>query len=93
MAMGKVLGGGYTSSDFTSKCRIKAMGHRSPKAVWLNRLLVAHLMSLLCLVSLGFVYRGAIAQELEGHHWPVEQEKAQAAKLGSDFKECAKAAR
>ena len=62
------------------------MGHRAPKADPLQRMLViARLMSLLCLVSLCFVDGRAIAQELAGQ----EQEKVQAAKPGSDFKECA----
>ncbi len=67
-----------------------------------GRMLVADLMSLLCLVSLGFVdatmHPSAIAQEVVAQDpWhvmdpavlTVEQEKAQAAKPGSDFKECA----
>jgi len=62
-------------------------------------MLLAHLMSLLCLVSMGFVNRRAIAQELVGQApraygdrssvLTFEQEKVQAAKPGSDFKECA----
>jgi formylglycine-generating enzyme required for sulfatase activity len=61
--------------------------------------LVAGLIVLLCLSDLGFIYRGAIAQEVMGqYHWrmtmgptvlTVEQEKTKAAKTGSDFKECA----
>ena len=64
-----------------------------------GRVLVAGLIVLLCLVSLGFIDPGAIAQEVVGQYrWrmamdptvlTVEQEKAQAAKPGSDFKECA----
>ena len=72
------------------------MGHRAAKAAPRQRMLVAHLMSLLCLVSLGFVDRRAIAQEPVRQAPPrmdltvltVEQEKVQAAKPGSDFKEC-----
>jgi hypothetical protein len=62
-------------------------------------MLVADLMSLLCLVSLGFVDPRAIAQEVVGQApqriamdptvLTVEQEKALASKPGSDFKECA----
>jgi formylglycine-generating enzyme required for sulfatase activity len=61
--------------------------------------LVAGLIVLLCLVGLGFIDPGAIAQEFVGQYrWrmamdptvlTVEQEKAKAAKPGSDFKECA----
>ncbi len=61
--------------------------------------LVAGLIAVICLVSLGFVDPGAIAQEVAGQYrWrmvmdppvlTVEQEEAQAAKPGSDFKECA----
>jgi hypothetical protein len=40
------------------------MGHHAAKAVWLQ--LIAHLVFLLCLVSLSFVDRGAVAQELVG---------------------------
>ena len=75
------------------------MGHRAAKAVRLQRILVAHIMPLLCFVSLGFANRGATAQEPVGQaprHMvmdltvlTVEQEKAQAANPGSDFKECA----
>ena len=56
-------------------------------------------MSLLYLVSPGFVHPRAIAQEVVGQDpsrmamdptvLTVEQEKARAAKSGSDFKECA----
>ena len=64
-----------------------------------GRALVASLIALLCLESLGFVDPGAIAQEVVWQYcWrmamdpttvlTVEQEKAQAAKPG-DFKECA----
>ena len=62
-------------------------------------LLYLGLMSLLYLVSPGFVDPRAIAQEVVGQDpsrmamdpavLTVEQEKARAAKLGSDFKECA----
>jgi len=62
-------------------------------------MLLADLMYLLCLVSLGFVDRRAIAQEVVGQDarrmatdptvLTLEQEKAQAARPGSDFKECA----
>ena len=70
-------------------------------ATWLTHqvILLADLMSVLCLVSLGFVDRRAIAQEVVGQEprrmatdatvLTIEQEKAQAAKPGSDFKECA----
>ena len=57
------------------------------------------LIALLCLVSLGFIDPPTIAQEVVGQYrsraameptvLTVEQEKAQAAKPGSDFKECA----
>jgi hypothetical protein len=40
------------------------MGRHAANAVRLQ--LIAHLMFLLCLVSLGFVDRGAVAQELVG---------------------------
>jgi len=61
-----------------------------------GRVLVVSLIVLLCLVSVGFMNPGVIAQE---DRWSmardptvltVEREKAQAAKPGSDFKECAK---
>jgi formylglycine-generating enzyme required for sulfatase activity len=75
------------------------MGHRAAKEVQLQRMLVAQLTTLLCLMSLGVVDRGAIAQELVGQTprrmamdltaLTIEQEKAQAAKPGSDFRECA----
>jgi len=75
------------------------MGQRAAKAVWLQRMLVAHLMPLLCFASLGFVDRGAIVHEPVGQAprrmvmdlnvLTVEQEKAQAANPGSDFRECA----
>ena len=75
------------------------MGHRAAKAVRLQRMLVAHLMPLLCFLSLGFVDRGATAQEPVGQAarrmvmdlnvLTVEQEKAQTANPGSDLKECA----
>src|SRR5215470_8658938 len=75
------------------------MGHPAAKPIRLQRTLLADLIYLLCLVSLGFVDRGAIAQEGIGPDpWrmptdpgvlTVEQEKAQAARQGSDFKECA----
>jgi formylglycine-generating enzyme required for sulfatase activity len=65
----------------------------------LGGVLVAGLMSLLYLVSPGFVDPRAIAQEVVGQDpsrmamdptvLTVEQEKARAAKPGSDFKECA----
>jgi hypothetical protein len=61
--------------------------------------LVAGLIVLLCLADLGVIDPGAIAQEVVGQYrWrmamdptvlTVEQEKAKAAKPGSDFKECA----
>jgi formylglycine-generating enzyme required for sulfatase activity len=64
-----------------------------------GRMLVADLLVPLCLPGLGFIDRGAIAQELVGpDRWraamgstvlTVEHEKAKAAKPGSDFKECA----
>jgi hypothetical protein len=60
---------------------------------------VADLVCLFCLVSLGFMGPRAIAQEVIGQDaWhmamdptvlTVEQERANAAKPGSDFKECA----
>ena len=63
-----------------------------------GRVLVAGLIVLLCL-GMGFIDPGAIAQEVVGQYrWrmamdptvlTVEQEKAKAAKPGSDFKECA----
>ena len=62
---------------------------------WRGRVLVASLIVLLCLVSLGFMDPGVIAQEdrwrmaMDPTVLTVEQEKAQAAKPGSDFKECA----
>jgi formylglycine-generating enzyme required for sulfatase activity len=75
------------------------MGHRAAKVVPLQWMLVAHLVPLPCFVSLGFIDRWAIAQESVGQvprHMvmdltvlTVEQEKAQAADPGSDFKECA----
>ncbi len=61
--------------------------------------LVVGLIGLLCLAGLVFIDPGAIAQEVVGQYrWrmamdptvlTVEQEKAKAAKPGSDFKECA----
>ena len=64
-----------------------------------GRVLVAGLIVLLCLAGLGFIDPGAIAQDVVGQYrWrmamnpsvlTVEQEKAKAAKPGSDFKECA----
>ncbi len=64
-----------------------------------GRVLVAGLIVLLCFAGLGFIDPGAIAQEVvEQYRWrmamdptvlTVEQEKAKAAKPGSDFKECA----
>ena len=75
------------------------MGHRAGKAVRLQRTSLADLVYLLWLVSLGFVDRGANAQEgvrqdprrmaTDPTVLTVEQEKAQAARPGSDFKECA----
>ena len=75
------------------------MGYLATKPIRLQRTLLADLMYLLCLVSPGFVDRGAIAQEGVGQDprrmataptvLTVEQEKAQAARPGSDFKECA----
>jgi formylglycine-generating enzyme required for sulfatase activity len=44
---------------------------------------------LLCLLSLSFVNAGAIAQEAVGQVLTREQERALAARPGSDFKECA----
>jgi hypothetical protein len=62
------------------------------------RMLVAGLV-LLCLAGLGSIDPGAIAQEVVGQYrWrmamdptvlTVEQQKAEAGKPGSDFKECA----
>jgi hypothetical protein len=64
-----------------------------------GRVLVAGLIILLCLAGLGFIDPGPVAQEVVGQYrWrvtmdptvlTVEQEKAKAAKPGSDFKECA----
>jgi formylglycine-generating enzyme required for sulfatase activity len=64
-----------------------------------GRVLVVGLIVLLCPASLGFMDPGVIVKEVVGQYrWrmamgptvlPVEQEKAQAAKSGSDFKECA----
>ena len=64
-----------------------------------SRTLIADLMSLLCLVTLGFMGPRAIAQEVVGQApWRMamdstvltgDQERAHAAKPGSDFKECA----
>ena len=72
------------------------MGHTATKPIRLQRTLLADLMYLLCLVSPGFVDRAAIAQEGVGQNpatdptvLTVEQEKAQAARPSSDFKECA----
>jgi len=75
------------------------MDHPARESVRLQWMLVADLMSLLCLVSLGFVDPRAIAQEVVGQApqriamdptvLTVEQEKALASKPGSDFKECA----
>jgi hypothetical protein len=65
-----------------------------------GRVLVAGLIILLCLAGLGFIDPDAIAQEVAGQYrWrvtmdptvlTVEQEKAKAAKPGSDFMECAR---
>jgi formylglycine-generating enzyme required for sulfatase activity len=73
------------------------MGHHAAKVVRLQP--IALLPFLLCLVSLGFVDRGATAQELAGQaRWrtaiditllTVEQERVRVANPGSDFKECA----
>ena len=75
------------------------MDHPAGESVRLQRMRVADLMSLLFLVSLGFVDPRAIAQEVVGQApqrmamdptvLTVEQEKAQASKPGTDFKECA----
>ena len=75
------------------------MDHPAGESVRLQWILVADLMSLLFLVSLGFVDPRAIAQEVVGQApqrmamdptvLTVEQEKAQASKPGTDFKECA----
>jgi formylglycine-generating enzyme required for sulfatase activity len=64
-----------------------------------GRMLLASLIVLLGLAGVGYIDPGAIAQQVVGqHHWrvasdstvlTVEQEKAKAAKPGSDFKECA----
>jgi len=64
-----------------------------------GRVLVAGLIVLLFLAGLGFIDRGAIAQEVVGRYrWrmtmdpsvlTVEQEEEKAAKPRSDFKECA----
>ena len=57
-----------------------------------GRVLVAGLIVLLCL-GLGFIDPGAIAQDgrmaMDPTVLTVDQEKAKAAKPGSDFKECA----
>ena len=63
-----------------------------------GRMLAAGLIVLLCLTHLGFIDPAAIAQEIAGQHrWrlameatvlTIEREKAQAAKPGSEFKEC-----
>jgi hypothetical protein len=73
------------------------MGYHAAKVVRLQP--IAHLMFLLCLLSLGFVDRGAIAQELAGQApWrmakdltllTVEQERVRSSNPGSDFKEYA----
>ena len=65
-----------------------------------GRVLVAGLMVLLCLMGLGFIGPRAIAQEgVSQYRWRMamdptaltaEQEKAKAASLGSDFRECAR---
>ena len=75
------------------------MDHPAGESVRLQWMLVADLMSLLFLVSVGFVDPRAIAQEVVGQApqrmamdptvLTVEHEKAQASKPGSDFKECA----
>ena len=75
------------------------MDHPAGESVRLQWMLVADLMSLLFLVSLGFVDPRAIAQGVVGQApqrmamdptvLTVEQEKAQASKPGTDFKECA----
>ena len=44
------------------------MGYLATKPIRLQRTLLADLMYLLCLVSLGFVDRGAIAQEGVGQN-------------------------
>ena len=63
-----------------------------------GRVLVAGLIVLLCLAGLGFIDPGAIAQEVVGQYrWRMAmdptvltvEQKAKAAKPGSDFKECA----
>jgi formylglycine-generating enzyme required for sulfatase activity len=62
---------------------------------WRGRVLVASLIVLLCLVSLGFMDPGFTAQEdrwrmaMDSSVLTLEQEKALAARLGSEFKECA----
>jgi len=66
---------------------------------WRGRVLVAGLIVMLCFVSLGLIDPRTIAQEVVGQDrsrtamkatlLSVEQEKAQAATPGSDFKECA----
>ena len=85
------------TSIMSQRCRVAE--HASSAWAGRGRALVAGLIVLLCLVSLGFMDPGAIAQEVVGQYrWrmamdstvlTVEQEKAQAAKPGSDFKECA----
>ena len=75
------------------------MDHPAGEAARLQRMLVADLMSLLCLVTLELADPRAIAQEAVGQApqrlatdptvLTVEQEKAQASKPGSNFKECA----
>jgi formylglycine-generating enzyme required for sulfatase activity len=72
---------------------------RAQQPTQLMRGRVACLIVLFCLAGLGFIDPGAIAQEVVGQYrWrmamdptvlTVGQEKAKAAKPGSDFKECA----
>src|SRR5262245_33377746 len=78
---------------------MKAMGRPAAKPARFHRMLLADLLYLLCLVNLGFIDRRVIAQEVVGQDprrmatdptvLTVVQEKAQAARPGSDFKECA----
>ena len=82
-------------------CSRRCLMAERASLAWIRRgrMLVASLIVLLCLAGLGFIDRGAIAQEFVGpDRWrvamgptvlTVEQEKAKAAKPGSDFKECA----
>jgi formylglycine-generating enzyme required for sulfatase activity len=83
--------------DYLAPCR--AAEQKTLTRARRKKVLVAGLVALPGLSSAGLVYREAIAQEGMGQYlWriatgptmlTVEQEKAKAAKPGSDFKECA----